>query len=195
MNNGGLAKCHATLGVQNSFMPQRFMQWWARQALTDQRRWDGTGTHADAPRGAYQFPEEYFSVMADPWALNYVKESQGGDPMSSGHAAARLHGADAHPANLGSEWTGWVAIPYGLRRGQLAAAREFAAEAKRAGFLGDAVTVDGLGDLLDTPPLAWKEDPRREFHGHGASGWNDARHSQTQGAMTDAYLGVDEDTW
>jgi hypothetical protein len=195
MNNGGLARCHAILGVQNYFIPQKFMQWWARQDMTGQKRWDGRAIHDNAPLDAYQFPEEYFSVMSDPWALNYVKESLSADPMSSGHSAASLHDPDAHPANMGSEWTNWVDIPYGLRRGKLTAAKEFAAEAKRAEFLGDTVTVDGIGDFLDTPPLAWKTDPKREFHGHGASGWNDPRHAQTQGAMTNGYMGRDDSAW
>jgi hypothetical protein len=197
LNHGGQAKCHAILGVENYFIPQQFMQWWAKQDMTGQDRWTAESgqavIHDNARQDPYVFPEEYFSVMADSWALNFIKSGSG--DLSSGHSGADQLNPDSHPSNQGNEFTTWVDIPYSERLDMLQPAKDFAQRATSQKILSDKVTQDGPGDDLDTLPLAWKVDPVRAFNSHGASGWQDQRHSQTQGVQQDTYMGVGGDGW
>lgn len=197
MNHGGQAKCYAILGVENYFIPQQFMQWWAKQDMTEQQRWTAesgdAAIHQNARQDPYVFPEENFSVMSDPWALNFITASEG--DLGAGHSGADQLNPESHPSDQDNEFTKWVNIPYGERQEKLQAAKDFATEAVQKKILSDKVTKDGTGDDLDTLPLAWKEDPTRAFNSHGASGWQDERHSQTQGAQKNTYMGIDEDGW
>lgn len=186
LNNGGKVRCEAILGVQNYFLPQQLFQWWAKAAMTSQKRWVGESgdgaIHDNAQQDSYLYPKLEFSVVTDPWALNSM-DSEG------------LLNPIAHPANVGHKFTSWVAIPYGLRAQYLTKANDFAQQAQSDGLLGPQAIVDGTGDTLLTPPVAWKSDANREFSNHYASGWSDNRHQQTQQSMQDAYLGQPDSKW
>lgn len=186
LNKGGKVSCNAILGVQNYFLPQQLFQWWAKAAMTKQKRWVGESAdgaiHDNAKQDPYLYPKLEFSVLTDSWALNSMDNES-------------LLNPDAHPANLGHKFTKWVAIPYGLRQGQLQKAKDFASQAQNDELLGSMATIDGTGDMLDTPPVAWKADAKREFHDHTTSGWSDSRHSGTQGSMQDKYLGQADSKW
>jgi hypothetical protein len=186
MNNGGQVTCDAVLGVQNYFLPQQLFQWWAKAAMTKGKRWVGesgdSAIHPNARQDPYVYPKLAFSILTDAWALNSMDDES-------------LLNPDIHPANLGHKFTRWVAIPYGLRSNYLNKANEFARQAQNAGFLSQLATVDGTGDTLETPPVAWKSASEREFHNHWTSGWSDARHRGTQSSMEDKYLGQPESKW
>lgn len=187
LNSGGQGSCYAILGVQNYFLPQHFMQWFAKQAMTKEERWTDSAIHENAKNDSYVYPKLEYSVLTDGWALDSMDDEADLNPQQ-------------HPRNLRHKFTHWVAVPYGSYAGGLGAggvgkANEFADGAKDEGFLNGAAKVDGIGDTLLTPPVAWKSDPQREFGGHYASGWSDSRHSGTQGSMENHYLGQAESKW
>jgi len=187
MNKGGQVICNAQLTMQNYFLPQKLFEWWAKADMTKQKRWTGESgesqIHDNAKNdGTFKYPKGEFSVVTDSWALNSMDDEGLLNPL-------------AHPANAGHKFTKWVAIPYGLRQQYLQKANQFAQSAQSDGFLSNLATVDGTGDMLETPPVAWKKDPDREFGNHYTSGWSDQRHKSTQQTMEDKYMGKPENTW
>jgi hypothetical protein len=185
-NQGGLASCNAVLGVQNYFLPEQFFHWWGKVSITGdgqqkmKRHTTGQSQiHAEAKNDPYLYPEMHFGVMADTWALYKTDDI---NPL-------------AHPADQMSEFSSWVRIPYGLRAGKLSDANQFADDAIQRKILSQTVKVDGLGDTLLTPPLAWKKNYDREFGGHTASGWSDPAHQQTYNGLQDQYMGMPTNSW
>jgi hypothetical protein len=185
-NHGGLASCNAILGVQNYFLPEKFFQWWGKVSITGDGKQAmkrhtaaNTAIHSEAANDPYLYPKMTFGVLADSWALYKTDDI---DPTT-------------HPLDQMTEFSSWVRIPYGLRAGKLSDANKFADDAIDKEILGDQVKIDGIGDTLLTPPLAWKADPKREFNNHWASAWSDQRHQDTQGKLKDKYMGVPESTW
>lgn len=184
-NKGGKVTCHAILGVENYFLPQQLFQWWGRNPLTKQKRHTSDDIHGNAASDPYTFPKEYFSVLHDPWALNHIKNT---NPMS-------------HPSEM--------AHPFFLRENVFYQADrntdkaiDFVDGLIDDEILTDQAKYDGMGDNIEaTPPLAWKEDPEREFSSHYTSAWSDSRHEGTQGAMSgndqpgQSYMGLPSSRW
>lgn len=195
-NRGGQGTCKAILGVENYFIPQKLFQWFAKQDLTQQKRWTGgPGTadiHGNAQQDPYVFPEETFSALFDPWALNWIK-SAGSNDTGTGHSAEGMHGS--HPQDQGSEWTSWMKKEYSDRGNYVQKAKAFADDAIQKKVLSNLATMDVIGDNLDTPPLAWNSQPQRQVQGYTTSGWQDQRHQNTQRAMQNAYMGKNENEW
>lgn len=181
--SGGMYTVSAILGVQNYFLPQKFMQdyWGTKNQMTDQERWmDGTDIHGNAHEDAYVFPEDHLAVVHDSYALNYIDESD----------------SAAHPANMGTELTNWVNVPYRDYDEKLNKATEFADKATEKKILSDAVKQDGEGDDLTTPPVTWAKDPSQTFSdGTAPSGMQDQRVSATKGVLVNSYMGVDQNQW
>jgi hypothetical protein len=176
---GGQSTCEAELGVQNYFIPQKFMQWWAHVDMTEQKRWDGTNIHGNAPSDAYHFPQEKFSVLSDSWALGYIKTQPVDGAIGAGHDVGPLD-PDKHPMSKLSEWESWVNIPYGSRKAKLKKAKDFAQAAIDKEFMKKIVLTDGpTGDDLDTLPLAWDESQAKKINDHYASGYQDQRQQDT----------------
>jgi hypothetical protein len=161
--------------------------------MTKEKRWNDRNIHGNAGNDSYKFPEETFSVVVDPWALNWIKPVLTND-LSSGHVDTLLEPA-LHPANLGSEFTSWEAIPYGLNYRNLAEKKvdAYVKKAKDLKVLSDTVADDVLGDSPKTPPLAWNQDPSKDYGGHLPSGMSDSRVSDTRSALTNTYMGLSED--
>lgn len=185
-NKGGLAHCNAILGVQNYFLPNKFFEWWGKVSITGdgnqkmKRHTAGQGEiHNEARNDPYLYPKLTFGVVHDTWALYKTDEI---DPTM-------------HPAEQMTEFVSWVRIPYGLRAGKLSDANKFADDAIDKEILGDQVKIDGIGDTLLTPPVAWKPDAQREFSNHYTSAWTDSRHQSTYNALENKYMGLPETTW
>lgn len=185
-NRGGLASCNAILGVQNYFLPNKFFEWWGKVGVTgdgnQEMKRHTTGQdqiHAAAKNDPYLYPKMTFGVLHDTWAL-YKMDTI--DPTM-------------HPADQASEFASWVRIPYGLRAGKLSDANQFADDAIDAEILGSQVKIDGVGDTLLTPPVAWKKAKERRFSNHYTSAWSDQRHQNTANALQPHYMGVAENTW
>lgn len=185
-NRGGLASCNAILGVQNYFLPNKFFEWWGKVSITGdgkqkmKRHTTGNSQiHTEAKNDPYVYPKLTFGVVHDTWALYKTDDI---DPTM-------------HPVDQLSEFASWVRIPYGLRAGKLSDANQFADDAVNAEILGNQVKIDGVGDTLLTPPVAFKNDPQREFNSHYTSAWSDSRHQQTQQTQENYYMGVAETTW
>lgn len=188
MNHGGMATCYAKLGVQNYFLPQDlFGKMFSTVSIgggkLKEKKWEDNAFHGNAKQDPYVFPEQNFGVVVDPWALNKMDDDEG------------LLNPDTHPANLGAQFTRWVAIPYGLRKQHLNDANQFADDAIDKEILGSQVKIDGIGDTLLTPPVAWKKDANREFNNHYASGWSDNRQSQTTNKLQNQYMGQPTSYW
>ncbi len=186
MNSGGLGWCDAVLGVQNYFLPNKFFEWWGKVGVTGdgnqkmKRHTAGQSEiHNEAKQDPYLYPKMQFGVVHDTWALYKTPEI---DPLM-------------HPANLTEEFTKWVAIPYGLRMGKLSDAKQFLSDAADKEILSSALGVDVTGDMLETPPLAYKDDHQREFGNHYTSAWSDSRHQQTYNTLQNFYMGVPETSW
>lgn len=193
-NTGGLLSCDAILGVQNYFLPQQFFQWWGKVSISGGGQHamkrhttgnDPTKTidvqeiHGQAKSDPYVYPKMTFGVLHDSWALYKTEEI---DPTM-------------HPEDQFTEFSSWVRIPYGLRAQKLKDANQFAQDAIDKEILGSTVKLDGFGDMLITPPLAWKPDPKRKFSNHYSSAWSDQRHQNTQSKLQDKYMGLPDNTW
>ena len=193
-NKGGLLSCNAILGVQNYFLPQQFFQWWGKVSIDGGGKQklkrhttgaDPTKTidvneiHGQAKSDPYVYPKLTFGVLHDTWALYKTDDI---DPTT-------------HPLDQLTEFSSWVRIPYGLRAQKLQDANKFADDAIDKEILGSQVKIDGIGDTLLTPPLAWKADPKREFSNHWSSAWSDQRHQDTQSKLEDKYMGLPDNTW
>lgn len=185
-NSGGLASCNAILGVQNYFLPNKFFQWWGKVSITGdgkqvmKRHTTGNSEiHAEAKQDPYLYPKMTFGVVHDTWALYKTDDI---DPTT-------------HPADQLSEFASWVRIPYGLRAGKLSDANKFADDAIDKEILDSQVKIDGVGDTLITPPVAWKAAPEREFYDHHTSAWTDQRHQNTYNKQEDKYMGLPDSTW
>lgn len=185
-NHGGLASCNAILGVQNYFLPNKFFEWWGKVSITG----DGKQTmkrhtaansaiHTEAASDPFLYPKMTFGVLHDSWALYKTDDI---DPTM-------------HPMEQLTEFSSWVRIPYGLRAGKLSDANKFADDAKNKELLGASVKIDGIGDTLLTPPLAWKAEAKREVNGHHTSAWTDKRHENTYNKLENKYMGVPDSTW
>ena len=218
LNRGGVMKCWARLGVQNYFLPEYFLN--KIKAKEDQKikakedkpeeklgrrvfdkgRWTGRDYHANALQDGYVFPRESSSIIHDPWALNFVKTTNG-EPASGGHRDREPDylNPEQHNKNAEIEWTPWVDALYksSENQGRLKAADDFA-NGLISEFLAKGAVTDGQGDDVKTLPLAFDNDPTGKFksgQGFNPSGYRDPRVAQTKSAMQKAYMGMDEKTW
>lgn len=199
-NHGGLASCSAILGVQNYFLPESFLGWFGKVGITGdgkqsiKRHTAGQSEiHSEAANDPFLYPKMTFGVVHDPWALYWTHPDK----------AKRAHqdiNPDNHPAEIGTEFSEWVQIPYHAHNDLIFEAKMFADEAINAEILSDRVRKDGKkGDLLSTPAMAWKKDPERLFKkDHTASAWTDGRQQQTYQRRregSNGYMGVKVGTW
>ena len=100
-----------------------------------------------------------------------------------------------HPLDQLTEFSSWVRIPYGLRAQKLKDANQFAQDAIDKEILGSQVKIDGMGDTLLTPPLAYKADHERKFSDHWASAWSDQRQQDTYAKLENKYMGLPDTSW
>lgn len=203
-NHGGLASCEAILGVQNYFLPNQFFEWFGKVSISGKasagsgggtsdsskdsnqerkRQTTGQGAiHETAKGDTYLYPKMKFGVVHDSWAL-YKTDNIDPDVDQL-----------LQPAT-GSEFSRWVAIPYGLRSGKLSEANKFADDAIDKEILSSGVKTDGIGDRLSSLPLAYDKGAQRLINGHHTSAWTDARHSGTNQTQVDKYMALPESTW
>jgi hypothetical protein len=191
MNKGGLASCKAKLGVQNYFLANKIFGGYGKYELAgtkasgsanNEMKMHTTGQsqiHAEAKQDPYLYPEMHFGLVVDTWALYKMKTMD----------------TDKHPMEQGQEFAKWVRIPYGTRFQYLDDARKYAQDAVDKEILSNAVLVDGLGDTIETPPVAWKAAPERTFRSHHTSAWDDPKHQQTYNKLEERYMGLPESTW
>jgi hypothetical protein len=203
---GKKLSCSARLGVQNYFLPTKFMNFWAQQDVTDQQvhvaAGDMSNIHAEAAGDPYVFPRETFSVVHDPWALDWVKNNGGGtaqkhDPVNAAN----------HPGDRSSELEQWVQAGYqanvstdkampsggGQSNDFLSAAVD--KELLKGPKDSSPAAMDGMGDDLTTAPVSWDPAPDHEFSGAYASGWSDQRVQDTENARQKSYFGVADTSW
>jgi hypothetical protein len=202
-NAGGQFTCTARLGVQNYFLPQRFLQSFSQVNFTKQdRHLRGNSidppVHQEAKTDAYAFPMGAFSVIHDSWALNWVKDGAPGrlpTDRTAGHV--EVDPAD-HPKNVvisPDEMSRWMMVPFGLRSGMTAKAERFGLDTTKQGFLLPTALVDVSGDLLSTGPLAFSKDKAKKVNDYFPSGWADARARRMTGPSKDAYFRRSANSW
>ncbi len=205
-NGGGQFTCSAKLGVQNYFIPQKFLQEFSQVDLTGQDHHTTGGlnytgdapVHGDAASDAYAFPMGYFSVVHDSWAINWVKDGAPGvTPTDRTQGHVEVDPA-SHPRNVvgqPDELSRWMMVPFGLRAGMTARAERFGLDAVRNGFLLPTALVDGVGDTLPTGPLAFSKDKTKKFANYYPSGWADNRARNMTGPAPDAYFRKAANRW
>lgn len=181
-NKGGLVYCQARLGVVNYFLPNKFFSFWSRADVTSlktyEKQQNGTitqTTHTDSQSAedgqAIVFIPQTAGMLQDTWALNWPKAVNPSD--------------SATDSAFGSRMNAYYTVT------QLAGAQAMALGAQLVSdkLLGPAALVDGLGDTVLTPPLAWKEDADRKFDDFGTSGWNDQRQQDAYNNRQNSYFG------
>jgi hypothetical protein len=184
-NNGGFITCTAKLGVTNYFLPNKFFNFWARQDVNAREKFEtGTGrssahTDAKAADASLVFAEQGITILQDPWAVNRPAEitpDDGNmcikDPDSRFRARVKTY--YTLPSAIG-----------------LMNAAQWHLKMAQEHLLSPASMCDGLGDLLHSPPLAWKKAHQRKFQQHFASGWVDNRHQQSYNARRPHYFSQD----
>jgi len=176
LHGGQRAQCQAGLGFDDASLPGRFMEWWAHQQVRP-------GTAASP----LVFPLEQYSVVMDPWALDWLKERAGGPER--GHHEPRLLDPQWHPLSERSEYLSWVKIAYGTHS-HLEPAKAFLSSLAIDGFLSPSAGEAPDGDDLDTPPVAFSAQPDQRFGGFHPSGFGDQRVRRE-----DTYLGVPLSSW
>jgi hypothetical protein len=196
---GRVAQCSAILGVQNYFLPEKFLGGLNNVAYS--KRWTasagGANIHDNAKHDNWVFPRETFAVLHDPWALNYIKQDNGW--TNPGHDVSNLD-PQRHAANRQSECYEWVNRPYTfalLYSGRMTPVTQFA-RAMVSDFLTARAydrTADGIGDFLDTPAQAFLLEPTQAEGQFQPSGYADTREQSTHGARSNAYLGRQDSTW
>ncbi len=207
---GGMTVCRARLGVQNYFLPQQFMQWWAKNDMAATNNLgqhfasegDHAGDiHANAKTDAYKFPEGMFSVLHDSWALNYVRDGKAGTYPKDRTAAHVTVDPKDHPNNLGNdELSRWMRVPFNGPFGSntvLLTLRPaiFVKQAVSDGFLYPGVAIDATGDMLSTPPVAFNPAKDAKFRESYPSGWGDSRASGMQGTGKADYMRKSPSSW
>lgn len=174
---GRLVECSAALAVHDASLPADFMQWWARRRVRP-------GTEA------LLFPEDRLAMVVDPWALGWLKKRTGGP--ARGHHEETLLDPAFHPASEQSQFASWVKVPYGTHQ-RTGPADELLQDLIDEGFLSTSAGEDGVGDALDTPPIAFKVTPGEDFDGYQPSGHADRRVEETRRVRS--YLGLPETLW
>jgi len=197
-NAGGVIKCYARLGVTNYFLPQKFFEFWSKTDVTKMKRFGGnnaigssdsgnTATHGNASSVSGQdgaaviFATQYFSVLHDPWAVNRpaeIKPDDGGGCMKDPDSRFR--------ARVKSYWT--IPALAGTAQATLWNLKMF-----QDNLLSPASQCDAIGDMLQSPPLAWKADAKRPFGSKdfGTSGWDDNRQQTAYNARKGTYYARD----
>jgi hypothetical protein len=193
MPRGGLYACRARLGVQNYFLPTKFLNFGKVKMSPDlatggqmKRYTAGSDVHANAGGDPYMFPEGRFAVLHDPWAFNYVKTSlviNYPRDRTSGHTSIN---PEMHPLNLApnmDEFTRWMMVPFGLyaTASLRTAQNDFLDELANRDFVDTAIGRDGApisgGDAIYTPPVAWHPAKDHRYSDQFPSGWRDSRSS------------------
>ncbi len=213
MPQGSMYACRARLGVQNYFIPSKFLNF-GKVAMTpdvgssgQMKHWTpGSDVHGNAPGDPYMFPESSFAVLHDPWAFNYVRSdavTSGKYPRdrSSNHVTID---PQKHPLNLLTdfdEMSRWMMVPFGLyTSAYLLPGRppyRFLQQMQSDKFgkmaLGILEPAGVGGDILSTAPVAWKKAKDNNFGGQYASGWRDSRASGLSGP--DLYMRRQTNQW
>lgn len=196
-NAGGVVNCYARLGVTNYFLPNKFFEFWGRNDVTKMQRFGGNNavgssgnqsTHGDAQGTTSEgglaiiFPTQFFSVMHDPWAVNRpgdINPDDGGGCAKDPDSRFR--------ARMKSYWD----IPGAVG---VAQAMMWNGKMMSDNLLSPASQCDMIGDLLISPPLAWKSAHNRPFGSKdfGTSGWDDQRQQTAYNARKGTYYARDD---
>lgn len=190
----GLLSCDAILGVQNYFLPEHFLG----HAVAYSKRWVGksgdAAIHTNAHSDAWTFPKETAAMVHDSWALNWLKNA--GQPARGHNNIKTILDPAHHYQNKQSEWNDWIVSVYTEEgRDAFDAAGTFVDGLIDDEFLTDSAKNDGLGDDLETPPLAFQENPSEDFGGFQPSGWADERVAKTGSTRQKGYMGMPDSTW
>jgi hypothetical protein len=202
-HGGGVTRCRARLGVQNYFLPQRFLQSFSKEDMAGEtkvgkRFMAGSNVHTNAPSDSYKFPEGVFSVMHDSWALNYVREGSSGDYPGEDQRDPNHVTVDPknHPDNVGKdEISKWMSIPYNYYRAFTGPAFLFANNGASDFLIRVLPTTDTMGDNPLTPPVAFHPDRDHQFRESYPSGWGDTRSRQMTGTSATNYMRRAPNSW
>jgi hypothetical protein len=195
-NHGGVTKCEAILGVENYFIPQKLFAQFSKAdrngtmvGNTLEKDWRTEGdtdtngqihTNAQAADGnknsasnAFLFPQEFFGVLNDPWALNHVDDISPNIPSGNPiWVRTQVVYTSKDKTSKAAQWLSDV-----------------------SDFVLATAGVDGTGDMVETAAVAYKSDKDREFNNAYASAWSDQRQQDSYSARTNDYFGMDTSTW
>ncbi len=177
---GGLMSCTARLSVLNYFIFQKWASF-GRVNVIDKDHLSGSVHAHTSSVNTWVFGRnapDAFGVLFDTWALNAPTE------------------LDGNVTDLQHQLLARVGYFYALKGAPaFGKAATFFGKLSQDGLIGPLAALDGTGDLVATPAVAWKREHTREVAGHWASGWSDRRQQDSWAARTASYMGVDESVW
>jgi hypothetical protein len=210
-HSGGMQTCAARLTVQNYLMPEVFLNYSGKNNLGGSQFTKeykvgnhGTDVESNARSGSsFAYPEGVFSVLHDPWALNYVRTAAKGTYPRDRTAAHVTVDPANHPDNLNAqndELSKWMAVPYngpfGAYTGTLTAATGvFFASATQFILPTLSLTDGSASDNITTPPVAFSPVKETQFRGSYPAAWGDPRAKSMTGPAKDAYFRKSANSW